>query len=90
MYHVLNRANARMTIFRDDADYEAFRANPAGGGRAHPDAPAGVLSDAQSLASRRLAETGWRAVAVRGRADSDAYAALACLPGLALRAGSIT
>ena len=24
MYHVLNRANARMTIFRDDADYEAF------------------------------------------------------------------
>ena len=24
VYHVLNRANARMTIFRDDADYEAF------------------------------------------------------------------
>ena len=24
IYHVLNRANARMTIFEDDADYEAF------------------------------------------------------------------
>jgi putative transposase len=24
VYHVLNRANARMTIFRNDADYEAF------------------------------------------------------------------
>ena len=24
MYHVLNRANARMTIFKKDADYEAF------------------------------------------------------------------
>jgi len=24
VYHVLNRANARMTIFRKDADYEAF------------------------------------------------------------------
>ena len=24
VYHVLNRANARMKIFRDDADYEAF------------------------------------------------------------------
>jgi putative transposase len=24
VYHVLNRANARMTIFEDDADYEAF------------------------------------------------------------------
>ena len=24
VYHVLNRANARMTIFQDDADYEAF------------------------------------------------------------------
>ena len=24
MYHVLNRANARMTIFQGDADYEAF------------------------------------------------------------------
>ena len=23
-YHVLNRANARMTVFEDDADYEAF------------------------------------------------------------------
>ena len=23
-YHVLNRANARMTIFADEADYEAF------------------------------------------------------------------
>ena len=24
VYHVLNRANARMTIFDDDGDYEAF------------------------------------------------------------------
>ena len=24
IYHVLNRANARMTIFEDDEDYEAF------------------------------------------------------------------
>ncbi|HEY5311785.1 MAG TPA: transposase, partial [Pirellulales bacterium] len=24
VYHVLNRANARMTIFEDDEDYEAF------------------------------------------------------------------
>ena len=24
VYHVLNRANARMTIFADDGDYEAF------------------------------------------------------------------
>ena len=24
VYHVLNRANARMRIFDDDADYEAF------------------------------------------------------------------
>jgi REP-associated tyrosine transposase len=24
VYHVLNRANARMTIFEDDGDYEAF------------------------------------------------------------------
>lgn len=24
MYHVLNRTNARMTIFRKDADYQAF------------------------------------------------------------------
>ena len=24
VYHVLNRANARMTVFEDDADYEAF------------------------------------------------------------------
>jgi putative transposase len=24
VYHVVNRANARLTIFRDDADYEAF------------------------------------------------------------------
>ncbi|QDU91318.1 hypothetical protein Pla175_47390 [Pirellulimonas nuda] len=24
LYHVLNRANARMTIFDDDADYAAF------------------------------------------------------------------
>ena len=24
VYHVLNRANARITIFEDDADYEAF------------------------------------------------------------------
>ena len=26
IYHVLNRANARMTIFKKDADYEAFEA----------------------------------------------------------------
>jgi putative transposase len=26
VYHVLNRANARMTIFDDDGDYEAFEA----------------------------------------------------------------
>src|SRR6267143_2529312 len=26
VYHVLNRANARRTIFRDDGDYEAFEA----------------------------------------------------------------
>jgi putative transposase len=24
VYHVLNRANARLTIFEDDADYEAW------------------------------------------------------------------
>jgi putative transposase len=24
VYHVLNRANARMTIFRNDADFETF------------------------------------------------------------------
>jgi REP-associated tyrosine transposase len=24
VYHVLNRANARMTIFKNDGDYEAF------------------------------------------------------------------
>jgi putative transposase len=24
VYHVLNRANARMTIFEHDADFEAF------------------------------------------------------------------
>ena len=24
IYHVLNRANARMTIFQDDGDYQAF------------------------------------------------------------------
>ena len=24
IYHVLNRANARMTVFEDDGDYEAF------------------------------------------------------------------
>ena len=29
IYHVLNRANARMQIFDDEADYEAFSAtNP--------------------------------------------------------------
>ncbi len=28
MYHVLNRGNARMTIFEKDGDYEAFERIP--------------------------------------------------------------
>ena len=77
VYHVLNRANARMTIFRDEADYEAFEKVLLQAVERTKTAPAGVLPDAQSLAPGRLAAEGWRTVAVCRLADPDAHAALA-------------
>ncbi len=55
VYHVLNRANARMRIFDDDADYEAFETVLAQAVAQKRDTTLGLLLDAQSLAPRRVA-----------------------------------
>ena len=77
MYHVLNRANARMTIFEDDADYEAFEKVLAQAVERTQTRLVGLLPDAQPLASGRLAAKGRRIIAIRRLADADAHAALA-------------
>ena len=77
VYHVLNRANARMRIFDDDADYEAFERVLARGRGTHADPVVGLLPHAQPLAPDGLAAEGWRTLAVRRLADVDAHPALA-------------
>ena len=56
VYHVLNRANARMTIFEDQADYEAFENVLI---EAVERAQTRLLRDAQPLAPGRLATQQW-------------------------------
>jgi hypothetical protein len=56
VYHVLNRANARRTLFENEGDYAAFARVLEQPVRASP-AASGVLQHTQSLASRRLATT---------------------------------
>ncbi len=56
IYHVLNRANARMTIFEKDGDYEAFeRVLREAVDRANK--TVGLLRHAEPLAPHRLAPT---------------------------------
>ena len=52
VYHVLNRANARLTIFDDDGDYEAFEKVLV---QAVERTKTRLLHHAQPLAPRRLA-----------------------------------
>ena len=43
-YHVLNRGNARKTVFFKDGDYNAFIKLLTRGGRTDADAPARLLA----------------------------------------------
>jgi putative transposase len=59
VYHVLNRANARMTIFADEGDYVAFERVL---GEAVERSETRLLAwclDAQPLAPLGLAAEGW-------------------------------
>lgn len=73
-YHVLNRANGRLRIFKTREDFEAFE-------RVLEEAKErfGTRVCAYSLASGGLAGGGWRTLAVCRLVDPDAYTALARL-----------
>ena len=79
-YHVLNRANAQMTIFEDERRLRSIRESPRRSGRAIGNAAISLLHNAQPLAPDRLAQGRRRAVAICRMVDADSYATLACIP----------
>ena len=75
--HVLNRANARRTLFDDDRDYATFARVAGAGVCASLHATPGILRHAQPLAFRRLAAEEWRPVTIHELAHADPYATVA-------------
>ena len=77
IYHVLNRANARMTIFDHDGDYEAFAQVLAEAVERTETRLLAYCLMPKPLAPVGLAEEGRRAFAVRRLADPHPHAAVA-------------
>src|SRR2546428_13461433 len=76
VYHVLNWANARRTLFEDNRDSTAF-VRVLGRACARLHATPGILRHAKPLVSRRLAAEGWRPVTMHERAHAAPYATVA-------------
>ena len=80
VYHVLNRANGRLRLFKKDADFAAFEADASP--KPHERVPLrilGYVGDEQPLALRRLAAAGAGRASLRvlSLADDHARPALA-------------
>ena len=76
-YHALNRATARLKLFRKAADYAAFLRVLDEALEQHSPARLGLLHLAHPLASRPLARRRWGADFVLALVDPDAFSPLA-------------